>query len=91
MCPGPPQYKHRRFARRRCFSTSDKDPRQYGTSISIGLGPLDGIMCVWVVLIGVEATIKHMFDPFFVMTLIDALNVARISDCHIALHGLLLL
>ena len=38
MCPGPPQYKHRRFARRRCFSSSDNGPRRSVISISMGVG-----------------------------------------------------
>ena len=39
ICPGPPQYRHRRFARRRCFSASDNGPRCHVVSISIGVGP----------------------------------------------------
>ena len=38
MCPGPLQYKHRRFARRRCFSSSDNGPRRWVISISMGVG-----------------------------------------------------
>ena len=30
----------------------------------------------------------HTHDPFLVMTLIDALNIARRNGCHIALHDL---
>ena len=59
MCPGPPQYKHRRFARRRCFSASDRGPRCRATSISIGVGPLIGVVWgVWLGIWGVEATIE---------------------------------
>ena len=44
MCPGPPQYKHRRFARRRCFSSSDNGPRRWSyrspwaSAYPLGLG-----------------------------------------------------
>ena len=38
MCPGPPQYKHRRFARRRCFSSSYNGPHHRVRSISMGVG-----------------------------------------------------
>ena len=39
ICLGPPQYRHRRCARRRYFSASDNDPRRCVNSISIGVRP----------------------------------------------------
>ena len=42
ICPGPLQYKHSRFALRRCFSSSDSGPRRRVVSISIGVGVFVG-------------------------------------------------
>jgi hypothetical protein len=41
---GAPQYKQSRLARRRSFSASDKGPRRRVASISIGVGPSNGIV-----------------------------------------------
>ena len=44
ICPGPPQYKHRRFAQRLCFSSSDNGPCLCVASISIGVGTSIGVI-----------------------------------------------
>ena len=39
ICHGRPQYRQRRFTRRRCFSASDNGPRRCVDPISIGVRP----------------------------------------------------
>ena len=43
ICPGPPQYKHKRFARRHCFSSSDNGPHHCVISIFMGVGLSIGV------------------------------------------------
>ena len=53
--PGPPQYKHKWFSHRRCFSALHRDPRRCVESISIGVGPQ---LIAWIGFEGGVATIE---------------------------------
>ena len=38
ICPGPPQYNHKWFARHSGFSSSNNGPRRWVISVSMGVG-----------------------------------------------------
>ena len=83
--PRPPQYRHRWFARRRCFSSSDNSPRRRVVSFPLVLAYLHKMHYINP-LEKVLLRLIHMWALILSLTFLTViLNIVRKADYRIAL------